>query len=147
MFKISIKTNILTIFITLVGIVAFSLLSLQYYFSEKLALESTHRTFTMISKNITEHLQQKRSNINSILNTIKKHKTLGEPITFDPFHPSLEGLIQAMEISSDIYALYFAQQNGDFYEVVNMNDNAIAFEAFNAPKMTKWTIITIVRSV
>jgi len=144
MFKISIKTNILTIFLTLIGIVALSLLALQYYFSEKLALESTHRTFTMISKNITEHLRQKRTNINSILNAIKENKTLLDPITFDPLHPCLERLTQAMEISPDIYALYFAQQNGDFYEVVNMNDNTMIFEALKAPKQTKWTIITIV---
>ena len=141
MFNISIKTNILTIFLSLVGVIAFSLLFLQYYFAEKLAVESTHRTFTIISKNITDHLKKKRTNINSILNTIKQHETLLEPITFDPFHPSLEGLKQAMEISPDIYALYFAQQNGDFYEVVNMNKNGVIFDAFKAPKLTKWTII------
>lgn len=144
MFNISIKTNILAIFLSLVGVVAVSLLFLQYYFAEKLAVESTHRTFTMISKNITDHLQKKRKNIDSILNTIKQHETLLEPITFDPFHPSLEGLKQAMQISPDIYALYFAQQNGDFYEVVNMNKNSVIFEAFKAPKQTKWTIITII---
>ena len=146
MFNISIKTKILATFISLIGIVALSLLSLQYYFSEKLALESTQRTFTMISKNITEHLRQKRTNVNSILNVIKENKTLHDPITFDPLHPSFEELRQAMEISPDIYALYFAQQNGDFYEVVNMNDNAMIFEAFKAPKLTKWTIITILNN-
>jgi len=144
MFNISIKTNILSIFLSLVGVVAVSLLLLQYYFSEKLAVESTHRTFTMISKNITDHLSKKRTNINSILNTIKQHEALLEPITFDPFHPSLDGLKQAMEISPDIYALYFAQSNGDFYEVINMNKNSVIFEAFKAPKLTKWTIITII---
>ena len=58
MFNISIKTNILAIFLSLVGVVALSLLFLQYYFAEKLALESTHKTFTMISKNISDHLQK-----------------------------------------------------------------------------------------
>lgn len=143
----SIRSNILVIFLTLIGIVAISLLSLQYYFSEKLALESTHKTFTMISKNITEHLRQKRADTHSILKVMKKNKTLHEPITFDPFHPSLKGLTQAMEISPHIYALYFAQQNGDFYEVVNMNDNAVIFEALKAPKRTKWTIITILDNI
>ena len=144
MFKISIKTNILTIFISLVGIVALSLLFLQYYFSEKLALESTHRTFTMITKNISDHLGKKRRHIDSILNTIKQHESLHKPITFDPMHPSLKGLTQAMEISSDIYALYFAQQDGNLYEVVNMNNNPVIFQVFKAPKQTKWTVITII---
>jgi len=144
MFNISIKTNILAIFLSLVGIVALSLLFLQYYFSEKLAVESTHRTFTMISKNITEHLRKKGKNINTILNVIKEHKTLIEPITFDPFHPALKGLTQALGISPDIYALYFAQQNGHLYEVVNMNNNPLIFKAFNAPALTRWTIISII---
>ncbi|WP_309497147.1 HD domain-containing phosphohydrolase [Sulfurovum sp.] len=146
MFNISIKTNILAIFLSLVGVVAFSLIFLQYYFSEKLAVESTHRTFSMISKNISEHLRKKGTNIRTILNVIKEHKTLLEPITFDPFHPSLKGLTQALEISPDIYALYFAQQNGRLYEVVNMNDNPVIFEAFKAPALTKWTIITIINN-
>jgi len=144
MFNISIKTNILAIFLSLVGVVAFSLLFLQYYFSEKLAIESTHRTFTMISKNITEHLRNKRKNINSILNTIKQHETIHEPITFEPLHPSLNALTQAMEISPDIYALYFAQPNGRLYEIVNMNNNPVIYKALKAPELTKWTIITII---
>lgn len=146
MFNISIKTNILAIFLSLVGVTAFSLLFLQYYFSEKLAVESTHRTFTMISKNISEHLHKKGTNIRTILNVIKEHKALLEPITFDPFHPSLKGLTQALKISPDIYALYFAQQNGHLYEVVNMNNNPTIFKAFKAPTLTKWTIITIINN-
>ena len=71
-------------------------------------------------------------------------KSLHKPITFDPMHPSLNGLTQAMEISSDIYALYFAQQDGRLYEVVNMNHNPMIFQVFKAPVDTKWTVITII---
>jgi len=45
MFNISIKTNILAIFLSLLGAVALSLIFSQYYFSKKIAIESTHRTF------------------------------------------------------------------------------------------------------
>ena len=147
MFRMTIKNNILAVFLTLVGLVALSLLFLQYYFSEKLALESTNRTFTMISSHITKHLTQKREHTHNILNAKRKHTELLEPITFDIFHPALRGLVQVLEITPDIYAFYFAQKNGHFYEVVNMNNDPHIYKTFKAPKAAKWTVVTIIENV
>ena len=144
MFNISIKTNILAIFLSLITLIALSLLISQYYFSQKLAIESTQNTFTMISKNITEHLNKKRQSVNKILNVKREDKALLEPITFNPYHPSLKGLIETLKISSDIYALYFSHPNGHLYEVVNMHNNPMIYNALNAPKSTRWTIITFI---
>jgi HD-GYP domain-containing protein (c-di-GMP phosphodiesterase class II) len=140
----TIKTNILIIFLSLVGIVALSLLFLQYYFSEKLAIESTNKTFTIISKNISEHLRKEGTSTRNILNAKSKHKDLLEPITFNPVHPSLKSLIQVLQIKSNLHSIYFAHLNGSFYEVINMQNRPLLFQTLNAPKLTRWAIITII---
>lgn len=144
--KISIRTSVLTIVLALVGVVAVSLLVSQYYFSEKIAIESTTKTFKLIAKNITEHLRNQSTHTRNILQAKRQHSDIFEPITFNPKHPSLEGLIQALQIKKNVYAIYFAHENGDFYEVVNMHDNLQLFQTYDAPKQTTWTVITIINN-
>jgi len=144
--KISIQTNILSIFLIFVGLIAFSLLSSQYYFSKKLAIESTQKKFQGIQKTITEHLFKEGKQTKIILNAKRKHSDLLEPITFNPIHPALAGLIQVLQIKKNIYALYFAHKNGDFYEVINMRNKSSLFHKYNAPEETLWTVITIINN-
>ena len=147
MFRMSIKTKVFMTFLSLVGIVALSLLSSQYYFSEKLAMESTNKTFTIISNNISEHLRKEAESTRNILKVKSKHTDLLEPITFDPMHPSLEGLIQVLQIKSNLHAVYFAHANGRFYEVIDMENRPLLFQTLSAPASTRWTIITIIENV
>jgi len=147
MFKMSIKIKVFVTFLLLVGIVALSLLFSQYYFSEKLAMESTSKTFTIISKNISEHLRKEAKSTRNILKVKSKHTDLLEPITFDPMHPSLQGLIQVLQIKSNLHAVYFAHANGRFYEVVDMENRPLLFQTLSAPASTRWAIITIIENV
>jgi len=144
MFNISIKANILLVFLTLLGIISFSLLFSHYYFSKKIAIESTNKTFRMISENISDHLRKKAEVTRNILHAKRKDTTLLQPITFNPQHPGLKGLIETLKVTHEIYALYIAHKDGNFYEVINMKESPILFKAFNAPNATKWTIITII---
>lgn len=140
----SIRTNILTVFILLVGVVASSLLFSQYYFAEKLAMESTEKTFTMMSSNISKLLSKKRKEIQHLLTINGEHKDLLAPITFDPYHPVLKGLVQLLEIKPEIHSAYFTQENAHFYQVLNMENNPNIYKVFSAPKNTQWTVVIII---
>ncbi len=144
MFRMTIKTNILTIFLGLVGIVALSLLLSQYYFSKKVAVESTSKTFGIISKNIREHLRKDHEEIENILYTKSKYRDILEPITFDPFHPALESMVQILQIKNNLHAVYVAHPDGRFYEVVNMHRRKSLYKVFHAPPSTYWTVVTII---
>jgi len=146
MFRMSIKTNILTIFLSLIGLVAVSLLISQYYFSKKLAIESTYKTFTLISKNINEHLGAETRATQNILNVKSKYKDILEPITSNPFHPTFDGFIQILQIKEDFSAIYFSQENGDFYEVIHMKKRALLRQKLKAPDLTHWMVISIVNN-
>ncbi|PHS38046.1 MAG: amino acid ABC transporter [Sulfurovum sp.] len=144
MFKISIRTNILMTLLLLVGLVSLSLLFTQYHFSEKLAMESTQRTFRIISQNISEHIRKKAVSTRKILTIKSTHKNLLEPITFDPLHPSFDDLVEVLQSNSNIHAAYFAHPDGRFYEVINMQDRASLFQTFDAPISTQWIVVTII---
>jgi HD-GYP domain-containing protein (c-di-GMP phosphodiesterase class II) len=140
----TIKTNILIIFLSLVGIVALSLLFSQYYLSEKLAIESTNKTFHIISKNISDHIHKEGVTIRKILNVKSTHKDLLKPITFNPMHPSFEDLVQVLQRNSNLHAIYFAHTDGRFYEIINLQDRPLLQQTLRAPDSSHWAIITII---
>ncbi|MCK5776861.1 MAG: cache domain-containing protein, partial [Bacteroidales bacterium] len=140
----TIKTNILIIFLSLVGIVAFSLLFSQYYLSEKLAIKSTNKTFHIISKNISDHIHKEGITIRKILNVKSTHKDLLEPITFNPMHPSFEDLVQVLQRNSNLHAIYFAHPDGRFYEIINLQCRPLVQQTLHAPDSSHWAIITII---
>lgn len=144
--KISIKTNILIIFLILIGMVSISLLFSQYYFSQKIAIESTQKTFSTISNNITQHLNKEEKKVQKVLHSLHSSTAIHEPITFDPFHPVLNAFIQMLQVHNKLYAAYITQQNGHFYEVANLNTSKLQ-ESFDAPAQTVWLIITIIDDV
>ena len=144
MFKMTIKTKILAVFLTLIGIVACALLFSQYYFSKKIAIESTNKTFKIISQNISEHLKKEATETRNLLKIKSQHKALQVPITFDPIHQTLYGLIQLLQLKSNLHAVYFTQPNGNYYEVINMQDRADLFQLLDAPLETRWTVITVI---
>jgi len=140
MFKHSIRTNILTIFLLLIGLVAASLLSSQYYFNQKLASDSTANTFKLITKNISSHLSRNNKMINNILLSNGDNTDIYEEISFNANHPALNNMIQIMELNKAINSIYFAQKNGSFYELENMENSSYLFKTLKAPESTRWSV-------
>ena len=54
---ISIRVNIFTNFIMVIGLIAVSLIGMQYYFSQKLAMSATHKSFVQTARQVTQHIQ------------------------------------------------------------------------------------------
>ena len=134
----SIRTNILIIFVSLIALVSTSLITSQYYFSQKLATSATEKTFSLISKNIAEKINTQNSDIVQILEKNSKNNHLLEKIYIDYKHPALEILTEIMTINPTIYAVYFAHNDGSYYEVINLNESKIVRETFHAPSQSHW---------
>lgn len=141
MVKQTIKTNILSVFLILIGVVATALLTSQYYFSTKLAITSTDKTFKLITGNIAQQRNKYNHRVQRILQANINNENLFKDISFNYEHPALQDLIQMMNINHSIYAMYFAHKNGSFYEVVNMEESSILYDIYKAPKETRWTIM------
>jgi len=147
MYKMTIKTKILTILLILVGIVSLSLLFSQYYFSEKIAIRSANDTFKLISQNISEHLRTKSLDTRRIVTESSEHMDLESKITFDIHHPALHGLMQVLQFKNKLHAIYFAQADGHYFEVIRMQDRPKMYEVLDAPPGTWWTVLIIIDNV
>ena len=140
--KQSIRTNILSVFLVLLGFIALALLSSQYYFSHKIAEKSTHETFKLITTNIAQHLKSDAELIKNILVQNINNHHLNEEINFEYKHKVLEEFIQILKINPKLYSVYFVHKDGSFYELINMNETEKLYELYKAPKKTKWLVIT-----
>ena len=144
MFKHSIKTNILTIFLILMVMVSILILSSQYYFTKELAIHSTEKTFKHLASNTTKHLNTASNIINKILTENISNPNLQKEINFNQKNQPLHDLTQLMSIHGGIYSMYFAHKDGSFYEVINMYGADELYKHFQATKQTRWiTIISI----
>ena len=141
MFKQTIRTNILTIFLLLVALIAVSLLSSQYYFNHKLASDSTAKTFKLITKNISALTNDNHNVIKNLLLSSLHNTNIYEPITFNENHSAFQGITQVMSVYKGIHSIYFTHNNGAFYEIVNMKKSSTLFNNLKAPKETKWAVI------
>ncbi len=146
MFKQTIKTNILTIFLVLIGIVSISLLSAQYYFNSTLAKNSTTKAFKLIANNISQQIEKDNQHIHNIIKVNISNENLFQEIKFHDNHSATQDLIQLMSINQGVYSMYFAHKDGSFYEIVNMHESKLLYDLYKAPKETRWTIIVNIKN-
>ena len=141
MFKQTIKINILSTFLLLIGLVSLSLLTSQYYFNNKLAINSTEKTFKLISSNVNDHLHKTGQNIRNILNANVDNIDLTQEITFNPNSEAFSNFTQILKMNTNISAVYFTHKDGSFYEVININISPNISKIYSAPKNTRWIVV------
>ncbi len=137
----SIKTDILLVFIPIILLVSASLVISQYYFGKELAIKATHYDFELIANSILKQNKIADGRIRNFLQANKNNSYLLQPIKFTYKHPALHDLIQLININNAIYSLYFTHDNGDFYELINMQASSLLYKKFQAPPSTQWLTI------
>jgi HD-GYP domain-containing protein (c-di-GMP phosphodiesterase class II) len=130
----------------IVGLIVVSLLGMQYYFSQKLALSATHNNFTQTAQQITKIFKNGDTNVKNMLYFTELYpdlnmapKELNNLETIDRFTTNMRRL-------PGIYAMYVGHPNGDLFEVVNMRSSSALHKHFSAPPETRWTIIRVFES-
>ena len=141
--RISIRINILTNFIILIGLIAASLLGLEYYFSHKLAISAAHQNFTQTAQRITQYIQGRDTLTKNMLNLTELYPELTRSPMAENHSHTIRRLTLSMERSENIYAMYVGHPNGDFFEVINMSVSSHLHKHFQAPEKTRWTIIKV----
>ena len=143
-YKLKIRTNILLHFLFVVITLAFILIGLQYYFSEKLAKDAIERNFRQIADKIALTLQGKDLLAKEVLYQIETHPSIHRT---DPNeileHEIIGHFIPTLKRYKNMYAIYLGYPNGDFFEVINMHIDKKVHAHYKAPKNTRWTVIHI----
>jgi len=140
---LSIRLHVLMNLFIIVGLIVVSLLGMQYYFSQKLALSATHNNFMQTAQQITKIFKNGDTNVKNMLYFTELYpdlnmapRELKDIGTIDRFTANMRRL-------PGIYAMYVGHPNGDLFEVVNMSSSSALHKHFKAPPETRWTIIRV----
>ncbi len=141
-----IRTDILTSFFVVMGLMIGALLGLQYYFSRQMALEATRQSFRQAAEKITMHIHGSDQRVRDLLHAMALYPGLADAVGRGLPMETVARLVHNM-VSRDIYAIYVGYADGDLFEVVNMHSAADLSRVFEAPAGTRWLVIRIMDGV
>ncbi len=140
--KFSIRLTVVSVFVLATTITAAIAISLQYYFSEKLSVNSTVKLFDLTTHNTITHLANIDNQAKNIAKILAKNPLFAEDnVDFDT--KLREQFAQVMQSTPLFYALYTAEQDGDFYELVNLNTSQTVRKQLNAIQSDRWVEIKV----
>lgn len=140
---ISIRTNILGSFLTIFSILSASFLALIYFSSLELAQDAATKSFKQASNSIAGYTQQSTQGVINLLSVLKDNDLIEHQIKTNTLHPMYQSLHNVMVNRPHILNIYIAQDNGDFYELINLNGEHDLHHYFNAPKDSTFVSATI----
>ncbi|MBF0255382.1 MAG: transporter substrate-binding domain-containing protein [Gammaproteobacteria bacterium] len=144
MFKsVTIRVNLLTYFILAVAFSSGLILSLQYKFSYDLAYAAADRTFTQVGEKLSVFIAERDRQLKMTLDLIALDKRMEDHIAPGAGHEGLRLFAQILEDNPNLYAVYVGKDNGDFYELIDMQRERGLHEYFKAAAEVRWTVIKI----
>ena len=137
----SIKTNILLVFMTLVALIVTLLLYLQYYQAKEIAIYSVTKRVESLLNRLDTSIQNDALLTKKVLESQSHYSVIKKGITKRYDHPAMLSLIEFLEIRDAIRSIYFVHDSGDFYEVVNLNNIADRYKSEPIYKRSRWMVV------
>lgn len=139
--KFSIRVTVVGIFLIVTLLAASVAIGLQYYFSTRMATESTLELYREAATSTSDYLSM-------------VDKRAVESARMLAAYPGLinHGKVnsQAREVFAEtlrnnpiFYAIYIGQDNGDFYELINLDVSAEVRNQLEALPQDRWMLITV----
>ena len=142
LFKIkTIRFTVVSIFAIATVITATVATSLQYHFSQKMAIESVSQLFKLSSQSTKDHLASidtRAENVTKILAQFGGLVTANN-ISDDTFKIFSE----VLKNNQSFYAIYIGFDSGDFYELINLQASPLIRSQIKASPTDRWVSITI----
>ncbi len=145
--SVSIRINILSNFLIVIVLISGSLLGIEYYFGQQLAMSAAQKSFTHSAEKITQYIQSRDRLTKSMLYHTELYPNLVSSTMDSRAINVIRRFAHNMQRSTNVYAMYIGQENGDFFEVINMKHSDSLYKHYKAPKETRWTIIKIIESL
>ncbi len=144
MFKsISIKVNLLTYFIAIIGMISVVLIGLQYSFSLSLADKAADSTFEQVAEKLSIFIRERDDQLQGVIELASHSKGLEKIPLPGELHKNIDTMINVLNSNPGIYAVYIGKNNGDFYEVIHMKRFEGLHEKFGADKAAQYAVVHI----
>ncbi|MEM7150916.1 MAG: phosphohydrolase, partial [Pseudomonadota bacterium] len=140
--RFSIRLTVVAVFVLATSITAIIATSLQYYFSEKMALESNVQHFNMTTQSVADYLTRiNEKSENTLYMMVKNTSLVGENLSDKTELRNV--LSEMMDLNPLFYAFYMGYNNGDFFEVINLESSAMVRQRLGATDNDRWVVIQI----
>ncbi|MFM2479416.1 HD domain-containing phosphohydrolase [Celerinatantimonas sp. MCCC 1A17872] len=142
----SMRVTVITLFITLSVLIIAVALGLQYYFSQSLARDAAKAQFSHVADSVSEEFHTLDSRSSASLQLLSQYFYLEHSYQQESLPNVTRMMAQAMRQEPFLYAMYMGYGNGDFYELINLENNQIARQKLGAKASDRWASVRIYNS-
>ena len=139
--KHTIRFTVVSIFVLATVITATIAISLQYHFSKNMAAESAKQLFSITSAKTQEHLSSLDKRASNVTRMFAKFGDLIDGNTLKP--SALPVFAEMLKSSQSFYAVYLGFNNGDFYELINLEASPVIRSQIKASFSDRWVIVEV----
>lgn len=139
--KISLRFTVGGMFLLATVLTAIVAVSLQYYFSKKMATEHTLSKLTMVSQDLSDYI----GNIDSdAINTARLLSSVHRSISHQISRDESRGILsEAIKDNPLFYSIYIGSSNDNFFQVINLESSPQVRDKIGARSTDRWVVIEI----
>jgi len=141
-FRYSIRVTVVSVFIFANILTASIAIGLQYYFSKSMATESALSLYNTTAENTRNYLATLDSKAVNTSKILSKYSNLIEGGWIKG--QSRELFAQVLQNNPVFYAIYVGFDNGDLYELINLDSDPIVRNHYNALPQDRWIVVSII---
>ncbi|MDP4984907.1 transporter substrate-binding domain-containing protein, partial [Pseudoalteromonas tunicata] len=137
----SIKSTVVSIFILAVAFTALAAIGLQYFFSHQMAVDSATKLFNITTQGTAEKLASISKSAENTLHILSQHPNVKSQFTQNQLKVDISDV---MQFNPHFYAIYLGLDNGDFFELINLQSSSSVRSQLNAEQSDHWVAIEII---
>ncbi|WP_215406985.1 HD domain-containing phosphohydrolase [Vibrio gigantis] len=139
--KISLRVTVGGMFLLATVLTAIVAVSLQYYFSKKMATEHTLSKLTMVSQDLSDYI----GNVDSdAINTARLLSAVHRSISHQISREESRGILsEAIKDNHLFYSIYIGSSNDNFFQIINLESSPHVRDKIGAQNSDRWVVIEI----
>ncbi|WP_299690983.1 HD domain-containing phosphohydrolase [uncultured Vibrio sp.] len=139
--KFSLRFTVGGMFLLATVLTAVVAVSLQYYFSKKMATEHTLSKLTMVSQDLSDYIGKIDSDaINTAHLLSSVHRSIDHQISREEARDILS---EAVKDNPQFYSIYIGSSNEHFFQIINLESSPFVREKLGADRSDRWVVIEI----
>jgi len=142
-FPLRIKPTVTVLFFSIGIFLTVSILGLQYYFGKRQAINSASSMFKNLATVIDEKIFSFDKNGENLANIVLESESSKVLPKDKVRHPLLGLFTTILNNENYYYSIYTGYDNGDFFEVINLDINPILREKYHTNSDEKWLVVKI----
>ncbi len=139
----SFKFTVVSALLFIAALTTSAAIGLQYYFSLELADEAAQSQFAQISEKVSQRIQTMDRDSYELTELLNQYPSLTKRAPTQGLHQAIPLLAQAMRLNPNVYAIYIGYENGDFYELINLDNTPDLRTRMQAEADDRWLVIRI----